>query len=104
MGIFHRIDESHGRTGHTTIVAPGTKITGTLRSTGGLHVDGEIDGSVEAKSYVIVAKGGVVHGDIHAREVYLDGVVNGDIWAIEVEIYDNGVCHGHIEAIRINKG
>ncbi len=74
-----------------------------MESGGGLHIDGEVEGDVAAKSYVIVAKGAVVHGQIHAREVYLGGIVVGDIWAVEVEIYDGGVCHGHIEAIKIKR-
>ena len=55
------------------------------------------------KSYAIVAPGAIVHGDLHAREVYLGGIVIGNIWAIEVDIYGTGVCHGEIEAIKIKK-
>jgi cytoskeletal protein CcmA (bactofilin family) len=58
---------------------------------------------VEAKSYVIVAEGAVIDGEVHAREVYLGGTVTGDIWAVEVEIYGEGLCRGHIEAIKIEK-
>ncbi|WP_286336343.1 bactofilin family protein [Hydrogenimonas cancrithermarum] len=78
-------------------------MTGTIRSGGGIHIDGEVEGNVEAKSYVIVAKGAVVHGDIHAAEVYLSGTVHGDIWALEIERYATGVCHGQIEAFKINE-
>jgi cytoskeletal protein CcmA (bactofilin family) len=60
-----------------------------------------VEGRIEVKSYAIVAPGAIVHGDLHAREVYLGGIVIGNIWAIEVDIYGTGVCHGEIEAIRI---
>lgn len=58
---------------------------------------------MEAKTYVIVAKGARVEGDLHAREVYLGGTVEGDIWAVEVEIFGGGLCRGRIEAIKINE-
>ncbi|WP_201354085.1 bactofilin family protein [Hydrogenimonas urashimensis] len=103
MGIFHRTGESYGRTGPTTVIAPATTVTGDIRSAGGVHVDGEVLGNVEAKSYVIVAKGAVIHGEVHAAEVYLGGTVIGDIWALEVDQSDTGVCRGSIEAFKINK-
>ncbi len=78
-------------------------IAGDLRSEGGIHIDGTIEGNVHAKEYVIVAEGAAVTGDLHAREVYLGGRVHGDIWAVEVEILEEGVCEGSIEAIRIHK-
>jgi cytoskeletal protein CcmA (bactofilin family) len=52
---------------------------------------------------VIVARGAVIRGDVHAAEVYLGGTVEGDIWALEVERYATGVCHGTIEAFKINE-
>ena len=58
---------------------------------------------MEAKSYVIVAEGAVIHGDIHAAEVYLGGIVIGNIWALEVAQYGKGVCHGTIEAFKVNE-
>ena len=103
MGISDRTDGAYGRPGPTTVVAPGTTVKGDIHSIGGVHVDGEIEGSVEAKSYVIVAKGAVIHGDVHAAEVYLGGIVIGDIWALEVERYGTGICHGTIEAFKINE-
>ena len=103
MGIFHRTRKSHGRAGHTTVVAPGTVIAGDLRSEGGVHIDGTVDGNVHAKEYVIVAEGASVAGELHAREVYLGGRVEGDIWAVEVEILEGGRCEGTVEAMRIHK-
>lgn len=78
-------------------------IEGGILSAGGLHIDGEVRGNVEAATYVIVARGAKVDGSIHAREVYLGGEVNGDIWAIEVEIDETGICLGTIEAVKVKR-
>ena len=45
----------------------------------------------------------MIHGDIHAAEVYLGGIVIGNIWALEVAQYGKGVCHGTIEAFKVNE-
>ncbi|BBG66554.1 hypothetical protein NNO_1851 [Hydrogenimonas sp.] len=47
---------------------------------------------------------GVVKGDVEARDVYIGGTVYGDIWAIELELYEGAECLGSIEAIRTTKG
>ena len=103
MGIFHRNDRTHGGAGRTTIVAPGSTVKGSLRSEGGIHIDGTVLGDVEAATYVIVAEGARVEGDIHAREVYLGGLVTGDIWAVEVDRLEKGRCLGTIEAMKVNE-
>ena len=78
-------------------------IEGKIVSKGGLHIEGEIRGDAEAATYLIVAPEARIDGSIHAREVYLAGVVEGDIWAIEVEIAETGMCRGTIEAIQIRR-
>lgn len=103
MGIFHRTNKSYGSSGDTAVIAPGTRIEGSIFGSGGVHVDGEVEGDVVAKSYVIITSTGVVRGKVEAREVYLSGSVYGDIWCIELEIFGGGECSGEIEAMRVTK-
>ncbi|MCF6201759.1 MAG: polymer-forming cytoskeletal protein [Hydrogenimonas sp.] len=84
-------------------MAPGTRVEGSIFSEGGVHVDGEVEGDIIAKGYVIVAPGGRVRGSVVAKDVYLGGRVEGDIWSIELEIYDGGVCLGDIESMRVKE-
>ena len=104
MGIFHSADKSHGGPGDTAVIAPGTRVEGSIFSSGGVHIDGEVEGDVKAESYVIVTSTGVVKGDVEARDVYIGGTVYGDIWAIELELYEGAECLGSIEVIRTTKG
>ncbi len=103
MAITDRSGGTHRQPGRTTVVAPQTVIEGDILSAGGLHIDGEVRGNVEAATYVIVAHGAKVGGSIHTREVYLGGEVSGDIWAIEVEIAETGICLGTIEAVKVTR-
>lgn len=104
MGIFHRTNKSYGGAGYTSVIAPGTRVEGSIVSDGGVHIDGEVEGDVIAESHVIVTASGVVRGNVEAREVYVGGRVCGDIWAIELELYEGAECGGEIEAMRIMKG
>jgi len=103
MGIFHRTNKSHGGTGDTSVIAPGTRVEGSIFSEGGVHIDGEVTGDVVAENYIIVTASGVVHGKVEARDVYISGRVYGEIWAIELELYEGAECLGEIEARRIRR-
>jgi cytoskeletal protein CcmA (bactofilin family) len=57
---------------------------------------------VSADDQVLVAKGGRVEGDVHAREAVLDGEVMGSVVAEErVEIQASAVIRGDIVTPRL---
>lgn len=65
-----------------TLLGGGTEITGNVRFRGGLHVDGRIEGNVEAtdnEARLDISDQGVVHGEIHVATVIINGTVEGDI-------------------------
>jgi cytoskeletal protein CcmA (bactofilin family) len=70
----------------STLVGKETHIVGDVRFTGGLHVDGHIQGNVESSAdggTLSVSDGGVVQGSVLADHVVLNGTVTGDIVAQE---------------------
>lgn len=70
-----------------TLIGAGTVIVGDVRFTGGLHVDGNISGNVDAPAdsgaTLSVSDGGNIEGSVNAPNVVLNGTVNGDIVATE---------------------
>lgn len=85
-----------------TIIAAGTSITGDLSSEGIVKIEGRIEGTVRASSQVLIAKGGVVAGDIHTREAVVGGDVNGSVHADErVEIQSTASVEGDIVTTKI---
>jgi cytoskeletal protein CcmA (bactofilin family) len=70
-----------------TLIGAGTRILGDIQFTGGLHVDGSIQGSVEAQAGVAatlsISDSGQVEGSVSAPHVVLNGSVLGDIVATE---------------------
>ena len=89
--------------GGLSIVAVGMTVRGDLESNGTVKVEGSVEGHVRAANQVLVAKGGVVAGDIDAREAVIGGAANGAIRALErVEIQSGAVVNGDITTRRIS--
>ena len=79
-----------------SFIGSGMQIVGSVDSPGVIRVAGTVLGSVSAARQVLVARGGKVDGDVHAREVVLDGEITGSIVAERVEVQASAVIHGDI--------
>lgn len=80
-----------------SIVAVGMEITGRLDTNGVVKVEGTVRGSIRAERQVLVAKGGVVEGDVFTREAIIGGAVSGAIYADErVEVQTLSTINGDI--------
>lgn len=85
-----------------SVIAPGMRVEGELVTDGVVKIEGIVVGTVRAEQQVLVAKGGMVEGDIHTREAVLGGEVRGAILAHErVEVQATSVVHGDIATQRI---
>ena len=71
----------------STLVGAGTKVTGNIEFSGGLHIDGNVNGDIKAvgkKSSVLsISERGSVEGVVTAPHVLLNGKVKGDVYALE---------------------
>jgi cytoskeletal protein CcmA (bactofilin family) len=67
------------------IIAAGVRVTGNIQSDGDVHVDGRVDGDIEARSLTIGEHGHVV-GHIDVDDVFVQGIVNGAIRAGRVRL------------------
>lgn len=78
--MFSRADRPNGRV--DTLIGRSSHVRGDLNFAGGLHLDGQIDGNVEAEQgQLSVSEHGVVTGSVVVPQVVLDGTVRGDIQA-----------------------
>jgi cytoskeletal protein CcmA (bactofilin family) len=85
-----------------SIVASGMRVQGELITDGVVKIEGTVVGSVRAEQQVLVAKGGIVEGDIYTQEAILGGEVRGAIYASQrVEVQATSVVHGDIATQRI---
>ena len=85
-----------------SIIGAGMKVVGDLTAEGVVKIEGMVVGTVRAGRQVLVAKGGVVEGDVFTREAIIGGEVRGSIQAGErVEIQTGSVVHGDIVSKRL---
>jgi cytoskeletal protein CcmA (bactofilin family) len=67
-----------------TLVGQGTEINGDLVFTGGLHVDGKINGNVIAEdgssAILILSEFGRIEGEVRAPNMVLNGEIVGDVY------------------------
>ena len=66
----------------TTLIAQGTAIRGNVSFTGGLHVDGRVEGAVRAEgndATLTLSESGSVQGEIHVPNAVINGHIVGDL-------------------------
>ena len=80
-----------------SIIAGGMEVVGDVMAEGIPKIEGTVRGNLRVGRQVLVAKGGLVEGDIHTREAIIGGEVRGSIVSTErVEIQPRSVVHGDI--------
>jgi len=102
MAIFTEKQSGRETEASLSIIGTGLRVEGDLSSDGVVKVEGTVVGTVRATRQVLVAKGGVVEGDIVTDEAIIGGEVRGGIGAQErVELQATSVVHGDITTKRL---
>jgi cytoskeletal protein CcmA (bactofilin family) len=102
MAIF--TEKSGGPAGESglSIIGSGMRVVGDISAEGVVKIEGTVVGTVQAGRQVLVAKGGLVEGDVVTREAIIGGEVRGAIQASErVELQTTSVVHGDIATRRM---
>jgi cytoskeletal protein CcmA (bactofilin family) len=86
----------------SSILGENCKFTGDIEAKGTLRIDGVLDGKIEASDTVIVGKGGMVKGEIHASHAIVSGTVEGNIFAKrKVELEAGSKLLGDVESVSL---
>lgn len=81
------------------IIGKNTTIEGTVRCSGNVHVSGTIDGDLNVKGRSTVLPGGVIDGELSAKEAELGGEVKGSVSiAGRLVLKSGAVVDGDIKA------
>lgn len=94
-----------------SLIAAGTQIQGHLKFTDGLRIDGSVQGDIrdneDHPSLLVISESAVVHGEIHADHVIINGRVNGPVYANELlELQPKAHIEGdvHYKALEMHQG
>lgn len=110
MAVFSSGDSDRAKDGgraaardsNLSIIATGMRVVGEIASDGVVKVEGEVEGTVRAERQVLIAKDGVIEGDVYTREAIIGGSVIGSVYADErVEVQPQSVVRGDIVTQRL---
>ena len=89
-----------------SLIAAPLTVSGDLNSTYPLYVAGTVTGSIIGQERVTIESGGTVHGRVEAAEVFVAGVVDGDVAARSVAVANGGEIKGDIayESLSVQAG
>ncbi|HID01110.1 MAG TPA: hypothetical protein EYP05_07255, partial [Piscirickettsiaceae bacterium] len=94
-GLFGKSRKNLSANGGATIIAEGCWIKGEL---GGLktplYVEGTLEGQVISEAEIVVGPKGRIVGEVRARHLVVNGVVEGRIVCEQLEILASGTVNG----------
>lgn len=61
------------------LISSGTDITGDIKSTGDIRIDGSLTGNLNTKGKVVVGQTGKVNGEIDCKNSEISGTVEGRV-------------------------
>lgn len=85
-----------------SLIAADLVITGTIKSSSGIRIDGKLEGEIHCTADVVVGKSAVIKGNLMVQSVILEGEVQGNITAKDkIEMKAACKVHGDITAKRM---
>jgi cytoskeletal protein CcmA (bactofilin family) len=107
--MFNKTSKPQGRI--DSLVGSTTRIEGNLFFSGGLRVDGVVQGNVSAlpdqPATLVISEHGRVEGDIQATHIVVSGTINGGVNASEsLELQAGSRIKGdvHYKSIEMQQG
>ena len=99
MAIFSASDselKNSQTDANTTIITAGAKITGEIKLTCNLYIDGTHEGEIISNKEVNIGKNGHIKGKIETKRLVVQGRLDGSVDAARVEIKAGGHVQGEI--------
>ena len=73
-----------------TIITACMEITGNLKGTDTIHIDGKVFGDISVDHTLVIGKTGVVIGDVTAKNAIINGELQGSLTCDSLEIMKTG--------------
>ncbi len=90
-----------GSAHYDTLISSKTSVSGDIYFTGGLHIDGRIEGTVRAEegseAVLRISEVGEVEGDVYAPHIIINGTVHGNVYSTsDLELASKASIHGNV--------
>ena len=97
MGIFSKNDKQTKSQNGTTIISNDTTIKGIIDTQGSVYIDGKFEGAIVAVNDVTIGVNGEVLGEIRAKSLIVNGLVDGLFDIEKVHILEDGKVFGQLQ-------
>ena len=81
--MFQSDKKNNTKNNMSSILGPEIEVKGDLNITGDILIYGTVLGNVECKGEVRTSKGSLIKGNVNAKSAYINGKVEGDLFADE---------------------
>ncbi|MGR5238325.1 bactofilin family protein [Vibrio alfacsensis] len=96
MGIFNQNRGTTRRSAASTLIAKGCAVSGELKVENDIHIDGILNGQLHVEGTLVVAESGRVKGDIFAKQLIVNGIIDGNCHAEHIQVLEKGRVSGKI--------
>ena len=100
--MFKKRGEGKPQSRIESLIGSGTRIEGNIRFSGGLRIDGEVKGNVEAvgdsSSILVLSEKASIEGEVNVAHFVADGTVVGRVAVSDtLELQSSARIHGDVE-------
>lgn len=96
MGIFNTNRGTSSRSAASTLIAKGCVVSGKLKLENDIQVDGVVDGQLHVEGALVIAESGCVKGEVFAKQLVVNGTLEGSCHAEHIQILAKGRVKGKI--------
>jgi cytoskeletal protein CcmA (bactofilin family) len=85
-----------------SVITSDVEITGNVRCSGSLRIDGKLDGELNCAADAVIGKHGTIKGNLNVNSVTIEGTVQGNVTAKDkIEMKSTAKVTGDISAKRL---
>jgi len=89
--------------GNQSLIAADVEITGTIKSSSAVRIEGKLDGELLCTADAVIGKSAVIKGNISVNSVVVEGLIQGNITAKDkIEMKSTAKVHGDINSKRLS--
>jgi cytoskeletal protein CcmA (bactofilin family) len=86
-----------------SIIAADVEITGTIKSTGAVRIDGKLEGELNCAGDAIVGQTATIKGNLNVNSATIEGTINGNVIAKDrIEMKSSARVTGDIRSKRLS--
>ncbi|HFS85210.1 MAG TPA: hypothetical protein ENK72_01165, partial [Epsilonproteobacteria bacterium] len=98
LGSKKNDNSSSDKISSATIITSCMTVTGNLKGSDTVHIDGTVNGDIIVDNTLVIGKMGVVHGEVKAKNAIINGELEGSISWDTLEVMSTGKISKEVQA------